>query len=214
MSELTAHEQEMIKVAEGGNPLDPSENAKEVINLPSEEAKEEATKEEPKVDEESPEEESKETEEETKDSEDSDEDGELTEEQKELVKLREEAKERAVYDAIGGKEEFVKLAQWAGDNLSEEQKEVYNQAVNQGNEAQAVFAAEALRAMREVNNIKTHGYQGDVTRPTGADQSSPSQGYESTAQMQVDMADTRYRSDPAFRAKVASKIAATKAGII
>lgn len=211
--ELSEYDKSMIAIAEGGDPNDPAENKDEVVELPSEQVKEEPKDEpveepaddakegdtdEPKADDEKPEE-----------TDDDKSDEELTEDQKELQKLRQEQKERAVYDAIGGEESYKELAKWAGQNIPEAELAVYNQAVEQGDTDTAVFATKALQAMQKVSQYETHGYQGDVTIPSGDPLGSGPRGYESSAQMQADMNDPRYKTDEAYRNRVAQKIAMT-----
>lgn len=213
--ELTEHEKAMIAVAEGGDPNDPAENKDEVITLPSEEGAkpQEETVESPKDDGESNEETEGKGEEDVKEDVTETSDEELTEEQKELQKLRQEAKEREVYDAIGGKEAYTELAKWAGDNLTQDQLDVYNKVTEKGDTKVAVFAAQALQAMKQNAAYEKYGSQGNVTMPNGGS-TEGTVGYESTAQMMVDMNDPRYKSDPAFRAKVEQKLAASPAGLI
>lgn len=211
--ELTEHEKQMIAVAEGGDPNDPAENKDEVIKLPSEEAKEGETSQEEIKDETVEKDGDKDDKpEDGKDSEDesnSNDDDELTEEQKELQQLRQEAKERKVYEAVGGKDEYVKLAKFAKETMTEAELDIYNQAVQGENSDVAVFAAKSLQAQHELASIKKFGYQGDITTPSGNEGTQATQGYESAAQMQVDMRDPRYATDEAFRAKVAAKLAAS-----
>lgn len=220
INNLSEHEKQMIAVAEGGDPNDPAENKDEVVILPSEDAKE-GDKDETKADategdKEVTESEDKGDEEKAEgDNEDGEsEDEELTDEQKELRKLKQEARDRKILDAVGGEEQYKELAKWAGTELSEEQRGVYNQAINSDNAEVAVFAAQALSAMKQVADINKHGYQGDVNTPNGDAGSNAPQGYESLAQMQADMSDARYRTDEAYRNKVMAKVAITPEGIL
>lgn len=213
--ELSEHDKAMIAVADNGDPNDPAENKDDVVTLPSDEKPES----DDKKDEAKPEETEGESEDKPEDKPEDDkesideDDTELTEEQKELNALRQEKKERAIYEAVGGQEEYTKLTQWARDNLSKDQIDVYNQAINQGDSGTALFAAQALQAMNKLASYENHGYQGDVTVPGGDQSATSSQGYESQAQMTADMSDPRYASDPAFRAKVEQKLAATSPGL-
>jgi hypothetical protein len=213
--ELTEHEQAMLRVAETGDPNDPAENTTPApVELPSDPK---PAEEDPKPAEEAPKptegEDTEQAEEDPKPAEGDAEDEELTPEQEELAKLRQEAKEREVYEALGGKKEYAELREWASTNVPEAQLEVYNRAVTEGDSATAIFASTALRDMRELANIKKHGYQGEVTNPSNAPNVGNT-GYESTAQMQADMVDPRYKADPAYRALVATKIQRTPAGVL
>lgn len=222
INNLSDHEKAMIAVAEGGDPNDPAENKDAVVTLPSDQQAQgkdsqgEPSDEAKDTDAKDVEESEDKSKEDTKDDDEVKDDSkdELTEEQKELAKLRQAARDRAVLDAVGGEESYKELAQWASKELTDDQAAVYNGAINQGSPEQAAFAAKALNSMRELDQIKKYGYQGEVTRPGGNQATQESAGYQSAAQMRADMSDKRYATDPAFRAKVAQKLAATPAGII
>ena len=216
-NELSEHDKQMLDIAENGDPNDPSES-----ELPSEAS--EKTGDGPELPEgvESVEDliakynelskptEGEESTEESDESEASDE-GEKPEEgeESESQKYTDVDREKAAYEVAGSKEEYTKLTEWAGENLSEEQVDVYNKVVTQGDPQMVQFATQALQQMAELHRIKTHGLEGEMTTPDvgGADTVS---GYESEAQMIMDMSDPRYAVDEAFRAKVAKKLAASQ----
>lgn len=217
--ELSEHDKQMLAVADAGDPNDPAENKPAESKLPSEEPpKDEQEEASEKPNEyELPEgfdsvEELIEFYNNIPDEEDeTPADGDETEEEsEELTTLREAARERAVYDEVGGAEKYKELAEWAHENADPAQLEVYNDAVTKGSPEVAAFAAKALSAMHELATLKAHGQQGDLTFPGQTNQMSPGiKPYESDAQMTQDMNDPRYRNDPAFRAKVERKIAAS-----
>lgn len=103
-------------------------------------------------------------------------------------------------NSIGGEENFNSMVEWAADNLSEAEKNSFNKMVS--DEASAEFAIKGLYAR----------YQAEA-EPRLLDGNSPAtgnSGYQSQREMTRDMADPRYRVDPAFRKMVEQKIARSK----
>lgn len=110
--------------------------------------------------------------------------------------------ESEVKSAVGGNDNFNEMVDWAKANLSVEEINAYNRAIDSGDMNQAKLAAAGMyqkfSASRpsEPNLFKGSNYA-----------SQSSDVYESIAQMQKDMATPEYKSDPAFRAKVERKLA-------
>jgi len=108
------------------------------------------------------------------------------------------------YEVAGGKESFDKMASWAKDAMTLAEKQALNDAFS-GKDTTAdkmKLAVAGLRAKYEAANGKAPGLLGG--QPAGSDS-----GYQSRAQMTTDMKDPRYAKDPAFRASVERKLAAT-----
>jgi hypothetical protein len=112
-----------------------------------------------------------------------------------------ERRDAAGYEAAGGKENFAKIAAWAAQALPVADRVAFNEAAA-GSIEQAKLAIMGLRAQYEAANGRTPNLVGGSPAPG-------STGYESKAQMTADMRDPRYSKDPAFRAKVMAKIAAS-----
>lgn len=114
-----------------------------------------------------------------------------------------QAKEEArVHDAVGGADNFNTMANWAGENMPEPEVAKLNDMFKKGGE-DAVLAARAL----------SQAYQASSSAPNLIEADNlPSGGsiYESYAQMIKDIQDPLYSEDPAFRKKVADKLARTK----
>lgn len=218
---LSEHEKEMIKVAEGGAPIEgedkprlPSEGDVPLDQMKPEDMSREQLLEFLQRGKESDEEESDEEEsEESTDEEDADEedDGEeLSDAEKRLLEAEEKLREVAAYEAAGGKEDFQALIKWGGENLSEDQVGIFNQAVTEGDPEVVTFAVSALKSMQELAHIKNFGYEGDSTNPDAARYGNEAvKGYESQAEMEADMRDPRYQTDPAYRERVAMKLGIT-----
>lgn len=106
------------------------------------------------------------------------------------------------YEAAGGTENFTRIQEWAKTALKAEEIESFNKAV-EGPEADMLQAVHGLRARYEIEYGKAPSLLGGVPPAnTGA-------GYASRAEMVAEMRDPRYEKDPAYRAKVQGKIAAT-----
>lgn len=210
---LTEHDKEMIKVAEGGDPNDPSE-----VNLPSEEGDkdfdlpegfesvEDMVKWYNDLDadeegEESDEDEGTEEgdEEDADDQDDADEDEGLSEAEAELRELK-------AYQAVGGAEKYAEMVDYAKQNLTPEQIGIYDQAVNGVDSNVAMLAVQGLQAMHQLNQMQNFGQEGEMTHPASGGL-NVAQGYETRSDMMADMADPRYQTDESFVNRVMQKMA-------
>ncbi|MCA8110259.1 capsid assembly protein [Burkholderia cepacia] len=108
------------------------------------------------------------------------------------------------YETAGGKDEFAKMTEWAKTGFNAAEIAAFNTAVT-GTAEQMQLAVAGLRARYEAANGREPGLLGGKPGNAGAP------GYASRAEMTADMKDPRYAKDPAFRAKVESKLAATTA---
>lgn len=109
-----------------------------------------------------------------------------------------------LYEAAGGKETYDKFAEWAaGGGYSPEQIAAFDVALD-GKDGPAAVA-------KAVDEWKADGHgpaPRDVTRTTGhSEPQSQVQGYRSQAEMTAAMSDPKYRTDPAYRADVETKVA-------
>lgn len=110
--------------------------------------------------------------------------------------------ETKVMAEFGSAETYSEMTQWAAQNLSEAQIDLFNEAVESGNVEKAVFAINGLKSQYVAANGSEPGRMIDGT-PT-----STKQGYQSEAEMLRDMEDPRYWSDTAFREECDRKFAA------
>lgn len=116
-----------------------------------------------------------------------------------------DARINSVVSTVGGRDEYQKMEGWARDNMSESEKAAYNAIVNGPDIEAAKIAVQGLAGR----------YRGAVGhRPNYVDRSESGSaatggGYASTAEMQRDMANPLYAKDPAYRAKVAQRLAAS-----
>lgn len=109
--------------------------------------------------------------------------------------------ESDIMTEVGGAEKYSEITTWAKANLTPQEIAAYNTAVSSGSAEQAKLAALGLSAKFE----KANG--SDPQRLLGG-QSAGTTGdvYESVAELKEAMKDPRYKSDPAYRAKVQSKL--------
>lgn len=107
-------------------------------------------------------------------------------------------------EVAGGKESLSKMQEWAKTSMSPAEIEAYNKGV-MGSSEEMTQAIQALRSKYESTYGREPGLLGG--RPT----SNAPAGYASKAEMTADMRNPQYAKDPAFRAKVTAKIAATTA---
>lgn len=102
----------------------------------------------------------------------------------------------------GGEQKFTSMLQWAAANLSQEEREAFDASVT-GSSAQRSLAITGLKARFESavgsNPALVRGSQGGNAE--GA--------YQSRAEVVADMRDPRYAKDPAYRARVEAKLAAS-----
>lgn len=109
--------------------------------------------------------------------------------------------ETSVVSEVGGSEKYSEIVTWAKANMTDAEINAYNAVVSSGDVTQAKLAVLGLSAkFSKANGSEPRLVQGRTTSASG-------DVFESTAQLTEAMRDPRYRNDPAFRAKVQSKLA-------
>lgn len=108
--------------------------------------------------------------------------------------------ESGIKAEVGGDDKFNEMVNWAKANLTESEIVAYNKAVGSANADTAKLAVLGLSAKFNAANGS------EPQRTLGGNQASGSDVFESTAQVTEAMKDPRYKNDPAFRAKVQSKL--------
>lgn len=106
-----------------------------------------------------------------------------------------------VFTSVGGENNYNSMTEWASENLSKDEIRAYNNAVNGGDMASAMMAVKGLKARydAEVGFEPTRQVKGESAKAGSA-------VYRSIAEMQEDMKNPRYWSDPAFRRDVERKL--------
>lgn len=110
--------------------------------------------------------------------------------------------ENAVYESVGGKDNYGSMLEWAADNLSSDEIDVYNEAVNSGNRVKTLMAVKGLKAQYD-----TQSGSKEPDRVVSGKGKSGQSTYRSVAELTRDMGDKRYYSDPAYRKDVEEKLA-------
>lgn len=109
---------------------------------------------------------------------------------------------KAAYDAAGGQEQFTAMSQWAATDATEAQLHTYNTLVQKGDQKSIAAAMQYLKGIHEEAVGKAA-----PRRLDGSANAAPSNDvYTSRAQVTADMKNPLYKTDPAFRAQVESKI--------
>lgn len=106
----------------------------------------------------------------------------------------------SVHNIVGGAESYGEMINWASDNLSESEIAAYDRAVDSGDLDMVKLAVSGLQS-------KYQAAEGSDPALI-AGQSAPSSGgnYSSWAEVTQAMRDPRYKSDPAYRQSVTSKL--------
>ena len=106
--------------------------------------------------------------------------------------------EAEVLSAVGGKDSYNKVIDWARQSLKEEEILAYNKAVESGDRSQMLFAVQGLHARFVANNNEPKLIAGRPAKMSG---------FASTAEMVKAMSDPRYKNDQAYRDEVARRVA-------
>lgn len=105
----------------------------------------------------------------------------------------------AVYDAVGGQDQYANLIGWAQQNFSEAEINAYDQVIETGNISQINLALQALY-YRYTDAV---GVDGDLLQGKPAASEAT---FRSQAELIEAMNDVRYDKDPAYRQDVLDKL--------
>jgi len=108
-----------------------------------------------------------------------------------------QAQEQELHAAAGGKESFDSLVSWGQKNLSEAERNYFDQQLN------SPFRKEAVALLKQRAGAAVDPR---LFTPSSTGQNGPV-GFESQAQMVAAMRDPRYQIDPAYRAEVSRRLA-------
>ena len=118
------------------------------------------------------------------------------------VQSKAEADIAAVKAAVGGDEGVKQLQEYISRNYSVADKQAYNEAVGSGDVAKAIAALQDAKARYDAE----FGTEGNTVAGKGA---KGVLGYANDAEMMADMRKPAYKKDPAFRAQVEARVAAS-----
>ena len=105
-----------------------------------------------------------------------------------------------VFTSVGGEKQYQTMLEWAKTAYTPAEVEAFNKATL-GSREEVMLAVSSLKSRFEAAYGRPPSLMG------GAQQGGGAQGFSSTAEMTAAMRDPRYRSDPAYRAQVAAKLA-------
>ena len=106
----------------------------------------------------------------------------------------------SLFEMVGGKKAYQAMIEWAGQNLSQGEIEMYDRVMAKGDPSAIFFAVQALSG--RFNDAV--GKDGKLL--TGRGSNSESQGFRSQAELVKAMSDPRYDRDPAYRQDVMTKL--------
>lgn len=106
-----------------------------------------------------------------------------------------------VFNSVGGEDNYNSMTEWASDNLSKDEIRAYNAAVNGGDIASAMMAVKGLKARYDAEQ----GFE-PARQVRGETAKAGSTVYRSLAELQEDMKNPKYQTDPAFRRDVERKL--------
>lgn len=109
------------------------------------------------------------------------------------------AEKTAAVEYAGGQKEADALLVWAAGNLSDAEKERINGLLASPDWRLGIDALKQRRGAASPT-------AGEPTLTTGGNQPGAPPGYRSRAEMKADMASPTYKTDPAFRERVALKM--------
>ena len=116
------------------------------------------------------------------------------------VEAEAERAREEIYQEVGGEQAFQAMAQWALANLSKEDLNRYNLAVESGD----------MDTVRSAVMSLAYRYQkaaGSDPKLVNGQNGGGAGGFESLAQLTAAMQDPRYERDPAYRREVEAKLA-------
>ena len=116
-----------------------------------------------------------------------------------------EAQAVKTYETVGGKEAYDSMINWAKENWTPDQINVFNTAVNSGDDAQIQFGVEALA--NQFNGAKGSPIPKRALSGSSQGSSSNTNSYESKDDMYKAMSNKLYGKDASYTNMVAKKIA-------
>lgn len=105
------------------------------------------------------------------------------------------------FNMVGGEKAYTDMVEWAQNNLSEQEVNAYNDAVESGDPNATKLAISGLNAQYRMDN----GQEPNLISGEAANASSGA--FQSVAELTAAMADPRYNRDSAYRQEVANKLA-------
>lgn len=111
-----------------------------------------------------------------------------------------EAQAKQLFEMVGGEKAYQSMISWAGQNLSQEEIQMYDSVMGRGDPNAIFFAVQAL------NSKYTEAVGNDGQLLTGRSGNDSVVAFRSQAELVQAMSDPRYDSDPAYRQDVMRKL--------
>ncbi len=111
-----------------------------------------------------------------------------------------EAQADQLYKMVGGEKAYDSMMEWAGQNLSNEEIEMYDSVMGAGSANSIYFAVQALSNKYS----DAVGSEGQLLTGRGAAESNAV--FRSQSELVQAMNDPRYDNDPAYRSDVMTKL--------
>jgi len=108
----------------------------------------------------------------------------------------------AIFNEVGGQEQYGEMIEWARENLSEEEVGSYDQVMDSGDMNAATMAARGLAA----RYAQATGSNPSLLKGT-APSTKGGNPFRSWTQVSEAMRDPRYSKDPAFRQEIQDRLA-------
>ena len=107
-----------------------------------------------------------------------------------------------IHNVVGGQDNYANLLDWSAKNLSQSEKDAFNDTIDNGSTEQVKQAVTGLmaRAGMTADNPQQSLFEGDT-------ENVATDVFKSVAQVTEAMNDPRYSKDPAFRKEVEDKLA-------
>lgn len=112
-----------------------------------------------------------------------------------------EAQAKELFKMVGGEKAYKSMIQWAGQNLSTEEIQMYDAVMGRGDPNAIFFAVQAL------SNKYTDAVGKDGQLLSGKTARSEENTFRSQAELVQAMSDPRYDRDPAYRRDLLEKLA-------
>lgn len=105
-----------------------------------------------------------------------------------------------LFEMVGGKKAYQAMIQWAGQNLSQGEIDMYDRVMGKGDPSSVFFAVQALSS-RFSDAV---GKDGKLL--TGRGSNAEDSSFRSQAELVQAMSDPRYDKDPAYRKDLMRKL--------
>ena len=120
--------------------------------------------------------------------------------EEETAEVLTEAQAKELFKMVGGEKAYQSMINWAGQNLSQQEIQMYDSVMGKGDPNAIFFAVQAL------NNKYTEAVGTDGQLLTGRGGNDSVAAFRSQAELVQAMSDPRYDSDPAYRQDVMRKL--------